>query len=47
MLIGIIIVRGQPFLALATEAEPVCEVIKDYIYCIRKVKFLPFRHPYD
>jgi len=47
LLIGIIIVRGQPFLALVTEAEPVCLILKDVVYCIRKVKFLPFRQPYD
>lgn len=47
MLIGIIIVRGQPFLALVTEAEPACEIVRDIVYCIRKVRFLPFRQPYN
>jgi hypothetical protein len=47
LLIGIMVVKNQPFLALATEAEKVAWIIKHDIYVIRKVRFINFKSNFD
>lgn len=46
-MLGIISIKGQPFLAIVTEADMVCEIIKHPVYVVKRTMFMAFRYPYD